>query len=329
MANLKKTIIDDNGFLKLPVGTSAQRPGSPQTGMIRWNSDNTAIEIYDGSWGAISGEIGTSANPAPNALALLANGITADGVYYIKGSDNAPTQQVYCILDSNWDGGGWMIIANNSAQGNIYTSGHVPRPTAFASHVGSNGANSYSANNNFSIDMTDVAFTEMAHVAYNISTRSFKDYLAYYIGSWNSPQTIPDTDNWYLPVDSSGYVINGLNARRLRYTSAGQPEFEILGFALSYSNATGGSGTVFEDGATGIVQTNGTDGDTPYPVFISTRRILNRRLAATFSFGEYRGRSSDVGWDDFQDGSGMGDAWAVENVGNNAYRGYPSFIMVR
>lgn len=55
MATLKNTTIDDTGFLKTATGTTAQRPGSPQTGMIRFNTDEGYIEIYNGTawvpWG--------------------------------------------------------------------------------------------------------------------------------------------------------------------------------------------------------------------------------------------------------------------------------------
>jgi hypothetical protein len=44
------------GYFDLPVGTTAQRPGSPNLGMIRFNSDLTAYEGYNGSgWTSIGG----------------------------------------------------------------------------------------------------------------------------------------------------------------------------------------------------------------------------------------------------------------------------------
>lgn len=36
-------------YIKVPVGTTLQRPGSPAAGMVRFNSDLTAFEIYNGS----------------------------------------------------------------------------------------------------------------------------------------------------------------------------------------------------------------------------------------------------------------------------------------
>ena len=47
MATLKNTTIDDTGFIKLPVGTTAQRPASPVAGMVRYNTDIKNVEYYD------------------------------------------------------------------------------------------------------------------------------------------------------------------------------------------------------------------------------------------------------------------------------------------
>lgn len=44
------------GYIKIPGGTTAQRPGSPAARMIRYNSTTGKVEFYSGSaWAAISG----------------------------------------------------------------------------------------------------------------------------------------------------------------------------------------------------------------------------------------------------------------------------------
>ena len=54
--------ITATGALRLPVGTTAQRPSSPATGDIRFSSTDTAAEIYNGTaWGAIGGGGATGA----------------------------------------------------------------------------------------------------------------------------------------------------------------------------------------------------------------------------------------------------------------------------
>lgn len=49
MADLQSLTINDTGELRLPVGTTAQRPGSPVIGYTRFNSNTGDVESYDGS----------------------------------------------------------------------------------------------------------------------------------------------------------------------------------------------------------------------------------------------------------------------------------------
>ena len=42
-------IIQGTDYVKIPVGTTAQRPASPSIGMIRVNTTTNALEVYTGS----------------------------------------------------------------------------------------------------------------------------------------------------------------------------------------------------------------------------------------------------------------------------------------
>jgi hypothetical protein len=46
MATLKNTTISDTGFLQVPVGTTAQRPGTPVAGQVRFNASTGVVENY-------------------------------------------------------------------------------------------------------------------------------------------------------------------------------------------------------------------------------------------------------------------------------------------
>jgi hypothetical protein len=49
-------LMSGTGTIDIPVGTTAQRPGSPNNGMIRYNTTLTRYEGYSGSaWGALGG----------------------------------------------------------------------------------------------------------------------------------------------------------------------------------------------------------------------------------------------------------------------------------
>ena len=47
--------IDSTGSLTLPRGTTAERPGTPTVGMLRYNTDTDVFEGYDGNWIALNG----------------------------------------------------------------------------------------------------------------------------------------------------------------------------------------------------------------------------------------------------------------------------------
>jgi hypothetical protein len=50
MASLQQSVINDTGFLKLPSGTTAQRP-TAAVGQIRYNTDLKNLEGYvNGGW---------------------------------------------------------------------------------------------------------------------------------------------------------------------------------------------------------------------------------------------------------------------------------------
>jgi len=70
------------GSAELPSGTTAQRDGSPSAGYIRFNSDETSFEGYDGSaWGAIGG--GASAGGA-----IYENSNSIDASYTLTTNTN-------------------------------------------------------------------------------------------------------------------------------------------------------------------------------------------------------------------------------------------------
>jgi hypothetical protein len=53
MATLKNVTVNDTGYVKLPTGTTLQRPGSPTVGMVRFNTDLNMVEVYTaGGWRA-------------------------------------------------------------------------------------------------------------------------------------------------------------------------------------------------------------------------------------------------------------------------------------
>ena len=74
------------GQMKLASGTTAQRSGSPTSGMIRFNTDNTSFEGYNGTaWGNIGGG---AAGGGSDAI-FWNNGQTVNTSYSIPANTNA------------------------------------------------------------------------------------------------------------------------------------------------------------------------------------------------------------------------------------------------
>ena len=141
--------IDGTGALVLPRGTTAERPGSPVTGMIRYNTDSSVFEAYDGSgvsgWVQLGGvydedrdtyitpELTPGAND--NTIRFYAGGqLVADvteqrfDIARLEVDDIAVSGNVLETITTNADlnlranGSGFVTIENFSFNGNTITN---------------------------------------------------------------------------------------------------------------------------------------------------------------------------------------------------------------
>lgn len=94
----------------LPVGNTSNRPGTPSTGLVRFNTDESAVEFFTGStWKVSKAPIGTAENPATSGTAIYNSGQTTSGVYFLKTPSNVPFE-AYIKMDY---GGGWINLNHN------------------------------------------------------------------------------------------------------------------------------------------------------------------------------------------------------------------------
>jgi hypothetical protein len=76
---------DSSGSVKIPVGTTAQRP-TPADGKIRFNTDTTKFEGYNGTtWG----QLGGGATGGGSDEVFVENGQNVTANYTIPGTKNA------------------------------------------------------------------------------------------------------------------------------------------------------------------------------------------------------------------------------------------------
>ena len=328
-----------NGGRKI-YGTATSNPGSATEGDIYWNSNDNVYKYYDGSsWQTVANEaLGESPGfAASNAAAIYATGNRTNGYYWIKGDGTRAARLMYCILDASWgSGGGWMVVANHDAAKEPH-EGHQARVTARTDQIGSDdgsgnpGQTSMVPEKSFSVDMVGVPYTKFMHVAYSstgMSSASTSNWLgtplAYYYGAHNSSQTIPTTVSYKTNnFDTVGSQISfggGAGLGR-RLSQAGAYNW-LEAFCVGSDNNGNPDGT--------FSLFNGTNASTAdYPVWCAYRELSSGKASYTFSFSDAGSVGSSTGWDDFQDGSGMGDDWEVEGLGDNGARGAASMVVLQ
>lgn len=140
MATLKNVTISDTGFLRLPSGTTAERPASPVAGQIRYNTTIAANEFYNGTtWVPVV---------EPTVGATSQGGvITNAGGYRIHtytsgtGTFTPARDGVVDVLVIGGGGSGSGLGGGGGAGGYIYVQGvPVIGGTAYPTVVGAGGA---------------------------------------------------------------------------------------------------------------------------------------------------------------------------------------------
>lgn len=97
--------------ITLPDGTTLDRPGTPDTGMVRFNSDTTQFEGYDGaSWGTLGG--GATGGAGDQVFVTNDQVVTAD--YTLPSNKNAsttgPIEIQTGVTVTVSDGSRWVVI---------------------------------------------------------------------------------------------------------------------------------------------------------------------------------------------------------------------------
>lgn len=102
----------ESSVIRLPAGTTAGRPTSPSTGMIRYNTDSKVIEYYNGTkW--VVGIGGSPYTAATSGKAIVEQYPSApSGIYWLK-NPSGTTFQSYIEMSY---GGGWIVM-NGQALG--------------------------------------------------------------------------------------------------------------------------------------------------------------------------------------------------------------------
>lgn len=98
------------GYLDLPSGTTAQRPGTPNSGMVRYNSETSQFEGYSTAWGALGG--GATGGGGDQTFLLNDNSVNND--FTIPTNRNAVSAGPITIAATKTvtvsSGSAWVIV---------------------------------------------------------------------------------------------------------------------------------------------------------------------------------------------------------------------------
>jgi len=98
------------GYLGIPSGTTAQRPGSPNSGMIRYNTETSKFEGYGSAWG----QLGGGATGAGADQVFFENDQTVNNDYTITSGKNAMSAGPITIASGKTvtvpSGSTWVVV---------------------------------------------------------------------------------------------------------------------------------------------------------------------------------------------------------------------------
>ena len=138
--------MSSTGSLRLPNGTTAQRPSSPANGMLRYNTTLAIIEEYrDSSWKSLSESFSGSGGVKTTSGSYTYHTFTSSGSITFTGSGT-----IDILIVAGGGGGGDnsnIRAAGGGAGGLIFISSYPVASTTYTVSVGSGGAEGASGTN--------------------------------------------------------------------------------------------------------------------------------------------------------------------------------------
>jgi hypothetical protein len=120
MAILKNTNINDTGYLRLPVGTTAQRPASPVAGDVRFNTTEGVMEIYSGTAWSLVGKFQAEGGSVSNAGGFKIHTFTSPGTFSVTSGSTSGE----ILVVAGGGSGGSGTAGGGGAGGAIYNASY-------------------------------------------------------------------------------------------------------------------------------------------------------------------------------------------------------------
>ncbi|WP_374073545.1 tail fiber domain-containing protein [Bdellovibrio bacteriovorus] len=153
--------------VRLPNGTTAEQPGSPANGMLRYNTTTNFAEVYqNGAWVSLTTSAGGSnvTTNSSGAVTVAAGGINQNVTLQASGTGVVTSPSVVTLTSGQAStasnngalvvSGGVGVSGNINAGGNIYSNGSISSGTSMYSPVIYGGT---AASGNLTLDSTSHA----------------------------------------------------------------------------------------------------------------------------------------------------------------------------
>ena len=311
MATLKNTAVSDTGYLQVASGTTAQRPGSPSNGMLRYNSSTATLEQYGvNGWESIetaptvTSVSGTINVDTSSTITVTGTGFKTGGVVYIEGAATSNTSRALTTTfvsstsvtadtdatNVNYTGNASynVKLANPSGLSSTLTSaGTVDRDPTWTTASGSVATVYDNLSNGTTVATLAASDPDGTSIAYSIVSGSLPTGM-----SLNSSTGV-------ISVTSSIAVASSTTSTfTARATSNSQTVDRSFSITVNLA-LDGTSSARAATSALGIYNI-GTRTDGTYWVNISgTASQVRCLLSSTFQGGFYSANSSKAGWTQF------------------------------
>lgn len=135
---------DGTGALRLPNGSTAQRPSSPKVGDIRWNSQNFSLELWDSSqWYSIKSQFAATGGTMITSAGFVYHVFTSSDTFTVtRGSTT-----VKVLLVAGGGAGGWDVGGGGGA-GGVLLQDYTPVVGSYPILIGAGATASTSGGGN-------------------------------------------------------------------------------------------------------------------------------------------------------------------------------------
>lgn len=166
------TVIYEDRVVQVGAGTTAQRPSSPQNGMIRYNTTEQKFEGYaDGEWGVIDSGVLYVEKTSSIGAALIPSGTTPQ-----RPSSNLQTGMLRFNTDNDemerFDGSQWGLLSSGIDLLFLTTSistGSWSRANSSSPWIATNTVNGVLSTDRpiVDLDLSSVSFSSVDNVRSN------------------------------------------------------------------------------------------------------------------------------------------------------------------